>query len=118
MGQRKKQEVEERRVKQKKAREDFIKMLEVCFLLGLKFLLVFVIIIVVFFWDTLNYFIYLYYLLFFVLDFMQESIDLTSSIRWRFVSSAMVAIFSNFLPTEMVFRLCLVLVSPVIITLC
>lgn len=37
MGQKKKQDAEERRSRQKKAREDFKKMLEVCSLLVLKF---------------------------------------------------------------------------------
>ena len=69
LGQRKKQEVEERRIKQKKAREEFRKMLEVCFSSRSLF-------------DPIHaQFSYLLP----IYDSMQESTEVTSSMRWRLV---------------------------------
>lgn len=70
--QRKKQEAEERRMKQKKAREEFKKMLEVSYILLERFF---------FLWIEISLFPFLIY----VMKSLQECSELTSSTRWGFV---------------------------------
>lgn len=81
LGQRKKQEAEERRFKLKKAREDYKKMLEVSCLLFLEMISILI--------DRCNSLTFSHSLWL----LLQESVELTSSTRWRFEFCYIIPIF-------------------------